>query len=135
MARLCISKDLAHDAKGRADNLSRSSHVAKFLNDSGLICFASFVAPTEESREHAVSVIGKDNCYLIHLNPPLEVCKKRDPSGLYTAAETAPSADIPGVSFPYETPQTAVLELDTAALSIDECIERVIKLMKQENII
>lgn len=133
--RLGISKDLAHDAKGRAENLSRSSHVAKFLNDSGLICFASFVAPTEESREHALSVIGKDNCYLIYLNPPLEVCKQRDPSGLYTAAEASPSADIPGVSFPYETPQTAVLELDTAAHSIDACIDKVIKLMKQENII
>lgn len=133
--RLGISKDLPHDAVGRAENLRRSSHVAKFLNDSGLICFASFVAPTEESRQHAASVIGRDNCYVIYLNPPLEVCKQRDPSGIYTAAESAESEDIPGVSFPFEAPETAALELDTAALSIDDCIDRVIQLMKTENII
>ena len=133
--RLGISKDLSHDAKGRIENLSRSSHVAKFLNDSGLICFASFVAPTEESRQQAISVIGKDNCYVIYLNPPLDICKQRDPSGLYTAAETAESIDIPGISFPFEAPETADLELDTAALSIEDCIDKVITLMTSEDII
>ncbi len=133
--RLGISKELPHDARGRAENLRRSSHVAKFVNDSGLICFASFVAPTEESRQSAIDVIGKDNCYIIYLNPPLEVCRLRDPSGLYTAAEAAQGEDIPGVSFPYEAPQHADLELDTAALSINECIDKVIKLLKSEKII
>ena len=51
--RLGISKDLPHDAAGRAENLRRSAHVARFLNDSGVICCASFVAPNEDSREHA----------------------------------------------------------------------------------
>jgi adenylylsulfate kinase-like enzyme len=93
------------------------------------------VAPTEESRQHAISVIGKDNCCVIYLNPPLETCKQRDPSGIYTAAETAESADIPGVSFPFEPPEAPDLVLDTAAVSIDACIEKVIQLMKSENII
>ncbi|MDP2286617.1 MAG: sulfate adenylyltransferase subunit CysN, partial [Pseudohongiella sp.] len=60
--RLGISKDLAHDASGRAENLRRSAHIARLLNDSGLICCAAFVAPNPDSREHALSVIGKDNC-------------------------------------------------------------------------
>ncbi|MBT5719813.1 MAG: sulfate adenylyltransferase subunit CysN, partial [Gammaproteobacteria bacterium] len=54
--RLGISKDLAHDAEGRAENLRRSAHIARFLNDSGVICCASFVAPNADSREHAVRV-------------------------------------------------------------------------------
>jgi bifunctional enzyme CysN/CysC len=93
------------------------------------------VAPTEESRQQAISVIGKDNCYVIYLNPPLNTCKQRDPSGLYTASESTERADIPGVSFPYEPPETADLVLDTEALSITECIEQIIKLMKSEDII
>jgi len=82
-----------------------------------------------------VSVIGKDNCYLIYLNPPMEVCIQRDPSGLYAAAENSESTDIPGLSFPYSPPERVSLELDTNALSIDECLTAVLKLMKTEKII
>lgn len=133
--RLGISKELPHDAEGRAENLRRSAHIARFLNDSGVICVASFVAPNRDSQEHAVSVIGKDNCYIIYLNPPMEVCIQRDPSGLYAAAEGSDSTDIPGLSFPYSPPELVHLELNTAALSIEQCVDAVIKLMRAEKII
>jgi bifunctional enzyme CysN/CysC len=133
--RLGISKDLPHDAEGRAENLRRSAHIARFINDSGVICCASFVAPNEDSRAHALSVIGKDNCYIIYLNPPLEVCMQRDPSGLYAAAEGSTSADIPGLSFPYEPPSLTHLELNTAEISPEECLNQLIKLMETEGII
>jgi bifunctional enzyme CysN/CysC len=133
--RLGISKDLPHDSEGRAENLRRSAHVARFLNDSGVICCASFVAPNRDSREHALSVIGKDNCYIVFLNTAIEVCIQRDPSGLYTAAEGSESSDIPGVSFPYDPPEVTHLNLDTDALSIEQCLDRVLKLMSDEEII
>jgi bifunctional enzyme CysN/CysC len=133
--RLGISKDLPHDAEGRAENLRRSAHIARFLNDSGIICCASFVAPNTDSREHAISVIGKDNCYIIYLNPPIEVCIQRDPSGLYAAAEGTESPDIPGLSFPYSAPEITHLELDTSITSIDDCLDQVLKLMRDEEII
>ncbi|MEX0619192.1 MAG: sulfate adenylyltransferase subunit CysN [Pseudohongiellaceae bacterium] len=133
--RLGISKDLSHDAEGRAENLRRSAHVARFLNDSGLICCASFVAPNPDSREHAVSVIGKDNCFIVYLNPPLETCIKRDPSGLYAAVETGEPRDVPGVSFPYEPPDNVSLELDTAASNVEECLREILKLMREKEII
>lgn len=133
--RLGISKDLPHDAEGRAENLRRSAHIARFLNDSGVICCASFVAPNRDSREHALSVIGKDNCYIVYLNPPMDVCIQRDPSGLYAAADRLESPDIPGLSFPYSAPEVTHLELDTSELSIEECLQQVIKLMQSEGII
>jgi len=133
--RLGISKDLPHDSEGRAENLRRSAHVAKFLNDSGVICCASFVAPNRDSREHALSVIGKDNCYMVFLNTAIEICIQRDPSGLYAAAEGSASSNIPGVSFPYDPPEVIHLELDTDILSIEQCLDRVLKLMSDEGII
>ena len=133
--RLGISKDLPHDQEGRAENLRRSTHIARFLNDSGLICCAAFVAPNKDSREHALSIIGKDNCHIIYLNPPIDVCKQRDPSGLYAAAEINESADIPGVSFPYEAPDNADLELDTSVLSVEECLDQILTLMAGKGII
>lgn len=133
--RLGISRDLPHDAEGRAENLRRSAHVARFLNDSGLICCAAFVAPNEDSREHAVSVIGRHNCYLVYLNTQLDVCIQRDPSGLYAAARENDSAHVPGLTFPYRAPEKPELELDTDALSVDECVDRVMALMEAEQII
>lgn len=122
-----ISGDLDHSSQGRAENLVRSAHVAQFLNDSGLICCASFVAPTRASRERAANIIGANNCLIVYLNPPLTVCQQRDPSGLYSAS----TADIPGVSFEYETPTNVALELDTSALTPQDCVERVMKLLSE----
>lgn len=130
-----ISRDLPLDAEGRAENLRRSSHIARFLNDSGVICCAAFVAPNHDSRDHALSVIGRDNCFIIYLNPPMEICIQRDPSGLYAAAEGSDSANIPGISFPYDPPEEVYLELDTAILPIDQCLDQIIALMQTEGII
>jgi len=133
--RLGISKDLPHDAEGRAENLRRSAYIARYLNESGLICCAAFVAPNLDSREHLISVIGEENCILIYLNPPLEVCKQRDPSGLYAAEENVPTGTVPGVSFGYPEPESPDLILPTHELDVEECIERVINVMKEQNVI
>ncbi len=133
--RLGISRDLAHDAAGRAENLRRSAYIARFLNDSGMICCAAFVAPNVDSRDHAINVIGKDNTILVYLNPPLEVCKQRDPSGIYAAAENVPNHEIPGISFPYDEPETPDLILATHELSVDECIDKVVNLLKERQVI
>jgi len=133
--RLGLSKDLAHDARGRAENLRRSAHFARYLNESGLICCAAFVAASAEARAHAVSVIGRENCLIVYLNPPLDVCKQRDPSGIYAADATLPSGNVPGVSFPYEAPIDADLMLDTSASSVGECIEQVLGLLKNRKLL
>ena len=128
--RLGISKDLPRDKAGRTENLRRSAHIAKHLNDSGLICCAAFVAPDQVSREQARNTIGKDNCLIVYLNPPLEVCKQRDPSGLYAATENVETGDLPGISFPYQTPEDADLVLATDQDSIEACTEKVIEMLK-----
>lgn len=130
--RLGISRDLLHDAQGRAENLRRSAHIARLLNDSGMICCAAFVAPNPDSREHALSVIGKDNCVVIYLNPPMDVCKQRDPSGIYAAAEANGSANVPGLSFPYSRPEHVDIELDTSTLTVEDCLDEVIGLMQSK---
>ena len=133
--RLGISKDLPHDAEGRAENLRRSAFIAKYLNDAGLICCAAFVSPDLDSREHMISVIGEENCILIYLNPPLEICKQRDPSGLYAAEENASTGNVPGISFSYPKPENPDLILPTHELDVEECIDRVINVLKEQSII
>jgi bifunctional enzyme CysN/CysC len=132
--RLGISRDLPHDAAGRAENLRRSANIAKYLNDNGLICCAAFVAASEEAREHAISVIGRERCIVVYLNPPLGICKQRDPSGLYAAESNSESSIVPGVSFPYEAPEQPELILPTHELDESECIARVLNLLRERSV-
>ena len=95
----------------------------------------SLVFPPPEitvMHEHGVGTLCNRRVYL---NPPMEVCIQRDPSGLYAAADSGDSGDIPGLSFPYTPPELAHLELDTAALEIDDCLDQVLALMKEQGII
>tara|TARA_R110000824_G_scaffold7892_3_gene35679 strand:- start:23184 stop:25085 length:1902 start_codon:yes stop_codon:yes gene_type:complete len=133
--RLGISKDLSHDAAGRAENLRRSAYIAKYLNDSGVICCAAYVAPNADSREHMMDVIGEDKCIVIYLNPPLEICKQRDPSGIYAAEANVETGTVPGVSFPYEDWANPNLILPTHELDVEECIDRVINVLKEQAIL
>ena len=133
--RLGISRDLPHDAGGRAENLRRSAYIARYLNDSGLICCAAFVAPSAEAREHTISVIGEESCILVYLDPPLDICIKRDPSGLYAAEAINPTGNVPGISFAYDPPANADLILPTHELDVEECIERVMNVLKEKSVI
>ena len=133
--RLGISKNLPHDAEGRAENLKRSAHIARFLNDSGVICCASFVAPNNDSREHAINVVGSENCFIVYCYPPVEICIKRDPSGLYAAFEENKTDVVPGLSFPYEKPERVDLELDTSSESIDASLNKITLLLEKNLVI
>jgi bifunctional enzyme CysN/CysC len=130
-----ISKDLPNDAAGRAENLRRSAYIARYLNDSGLICCAAYVAASEEARLQALSIIGEDNCIVVYLNPPLEICQQRDPSGIYAAELLNPSGNVPGISFPYEAPLTPDLILPTQELDVDTCIDHVLNLLKERQVL
>jgi bifunctional enzyme CysN/CysC len=130
-----ISKDLPHNAAGRAENLRRSAYIARYLNDSGLICCAAFVAASAEARAHAISVIGQDHCIVVYLNPSLETCQQRDPSGLYAAAQNRDAGNVPGISFPFEAPENPDLVLPTDQMTVEECVERVINLLKERQVL
>jgi len=130
-----ISKELPNDAAGRAENLRRSAYIARYLNESGLICCAAYVAASEEARLQAISIIGEDNCIVVYLNPPLEVCQQRDPSGIYAAELLNPTGNVPGISFPYEAPPTPDLILPTHDLDVDTCIDHVLNLLKERQVL
>lgn len=133
--RLGMSSDLPRDQQGRIENLRRGAYVAKQLNDSGLICLAAFVAPEQGAREHAAQIIGHDSCLIVYLDATMEVCRKRDPSGLYAAEEGNITGELPGVSFPYEVPENAHLVLATAQQPVADCVTKIIAMLQQHKVI
>ncbi|MEX2171992.1 MAG: sulfate adenylyltransferase subunit CysN [Pirellulales bacterium] len=130
-----ISRDLGFTIEERSENLRRSAEVAKLFNEAGLICVAAFLAPEEQVRQKVADTIGRDRFLVIHLSAPVEVCRERDQEGLYEAADRGEIANFPGVSAPYETPESPDLVLPTHELKVNQCIERIVKLLEERGLL
>lgn len=59
----------------------------------------------------------------------MEVCEARDRKGLYAKARAGLIKGFTGVSDPYEEPRDANLVLDTSAMTRDQAVDAVLKLL------
>jgi bifunctional enzyme CysN/CysC len=133
--RLGVSKDLGFTAAERSENLRRSAELAKLMNDNGLICVCAFMAPSQDVRNKAKALIGADRFLVVHLDAPVEVCRVRDQEGLYGAADRGEISDFPGVSHAYEPPLEPDLVLPTHELTVDRCVDAILELLEQREVI
>ena len=133
--RLGISKDLGFSAQERSENMRRSAEVARLANDQGLIAVCAFVAPNNDVRERAKHLVGVDRFLIIHLDCPADICRERDRSGLYARADAGEIPEFPGVSSVYERPADPDLRLNTATLSVEECVDKVLALLSQRSVL
>ena len=127
--RSTISKGLGFTAAERSENLRRAIDVARFMNEAGLVCICAFVAPSAAVRERARQAVASERFVEIHLSAPLEICRARDETGSYAKADAGEILDFPGVSAPYDVPVAPDLSLDTATLTVAECVERIVTVL------
>lgn len=130
-----LSRDLGYSLEDREENLRRCSQMARLLNENGLICLASLIAPTAAVRGKAQELIGAERFVTIHCDAPLEECKKRDPRGHYAAVDSGEMASLPGAGTVYEAPENPDLVLQTSESTIEECVEQVVSLLRERQFI
>jgi len=106
-----LSRELDFSPADRAEHLRRVAHIAKILNDQGIIAICSFISPQENIRNQCAQIIGENRFHLIHMNATLEYCKQSKPE-LYRNAEEGLLNHLPGVNETYEVPENAVLKLN-----------------------
>lgn len=121
--RTGINNNLGFSEEDRKENLRRIAEINKLFIENGIITINSFVSPTDELRNLVKHIIGEKDFYLVHVNASLEVCEQRDVKGFYKKARKGEISDFTGVTAPFEKPADAFLEIDTAKLSVKECIE------------
>jgi bifunctional enzyme CysN/CysC len=125
-----LNRDLGFTADDRSENLRRSVEVAKLMNDAGVITIAAFVAPHEAVREKAKQLLGRDRVLEVFCTAPMEVLRERDQSGAYRLADEGKIAQMPGVTAAFEEPKSPDLVLQREQLDVDECVDRIVELMK-----
>ena len=130
-----LSRDLGFSQEDRSENLRRSGHLAHALNDAGLICIASFVAPVEEVRQKVAKLVGTERFLVVHVATPVEVCRQRDTKGQYAKADSGEYGSFPGVSADYEPPVKPDLVVNAAESSVDQCADAIIELLKERTLI
>ena len=129
-----INNNLGFSADDRKENIRRIAEVAKLFVDTGIITIAAFISPTEELRQLARGIIGEEDFKEVFISTPLEVCEQRDVKGLYARARRGEIQNFTGISAPFEAPASPALSLDTSKLSLEECVERIIELIENNNI-
>ena len=127
--RTGINNNLGFTEADRVENIRRIAEVAKLFVDCGVVTIAAFISPTEQIRQMAADIIGKDDFFDIYVNTPLEVCEERDVKGLYKKARQGEIKNFTGISAPFEAPLNPAITIDTSACSLEESINLLKKII------
>ena len=120
-----LNANLSFSPEDRAENIRRVGEVASLFGRAGMIAITSFISPYRSDRDRAREAAGV-NFHEIHVKADVATCEARDPKGLYKKARAGEIKDFTGISAPYEEPDSPELVIDTAAVQLDECIERLV---------
>lgn len=126
-----VCSDLGFSQPDRAENIRRAGEVARLLVDGGLIVVAALISPYQADRARVRKLFDHDQFYEIFLDCPVEVCRNRDPKGLYRKAESGIIPAFTGITDPYERPSAPELVLRTGELTIEESLNILVKFVLQ----
>lgn len=121
--RTGLCADLGFSPEARAENIRRVAHVCKLFNDAGVTTIVALISPYIKDRDIARSIIGESKFLEVHIATSIELCERRDPKGLYAKARRGEIEQFTGVTAPYEAPVAPACRLDTAALSLEQCVD------------
>ena len=130
-----LCADLGFSAQDRSENIRRIGEMAKLFIEAGVIALTAFISPFRADRDRVRALAGPDNFIEIYCECPLEVCEQRDVKGLYAKARQGAITEFTGISSPYEVPQAPELSLNTASQSLEVCVDQVLALLRQRQII
>ena len=71
----------------------------------------------------------------IHVDTPLEVCRQRDPKGLYARALEGKIKNFTGIDSPYEAPQSPEIVVDTSKGLPEDAAQRIVAALRERHII
>jgi adenylylsulfate kinase len=130
-----LNKNLGFSPEDRNENIRRISEVANLFSDSGVIAITAFISPYRKYRNFCRELVGNGRFVEIFCRASLETCESRDPKGLYKKAREGLIKDFTGINAPYEEPDNPELIVDTDKETVDESAEKVMKKLKELDLI
>jgi adenylylsulfate kinase len=124
VVRANLSPNLGFTAEARDENTKRLAWMGQMLSKYGVNVLIAAVAPLQYYRDRARSWCEK--FVEVYVDAPLEVCRARDPKGVYAKADAGKINDLAGVHMPYEEPPNPEVHVRTDRMSVGECAEAVL---------
>ena len=124
-----LNQDLGFTDADRVENIRRIGEVAKLFVDAGLIVICAFISPFRSERRLVRELLPAGDFVEVFVDAPLEVCRQRDPKGLYKKALAGQISNFTGIGSAYEPPQAPELTLRTDRLTVQEATDRVLGLI------
>ena len=123
--RHLLSPELGFSRKDREIHARRVSYVARMLARNGVAILVAMITPYETSRQAARATVGS-RFTEIWLKCPVEVCRERDPKGLYRGSAALHGTKVTGVDDPFEEPLNPDLTVDTATQPFDRAARQIL---------
>ena len=130
-----LNSDLGFDAEARAENIRRVAEVARLAFEHGHIVLCTFISPYAADREAARALAPEGSFWELFVKCDVEICKERDPKGLYERAERGEIPNFTGVSAPYEEPLQPEMVLETDRHSADELAQQILEALARAGIL
>jgi bifunctional enzyme CysN/CysC len=124
-----LNADLGFDAAARSENVRRVGEVARLMADAGLIAIVALVSPFQADRTRAAALLPEGRFLEIFVDTPIEICRQRDPKGLYEKADQGKVVNLTGRDQPYEPPEDPALVLRTAELTAEQAADQIVELV------
>ncbi len=130
-----LNSDLGFGAEARAENIRRVAEVARLAFEHGHIVLCTFISPYAADREAARALAPENSFWELFVKCDVEICKERDPKGLYERAERGEIPNFTGVSAPYEEPLQPEMVLETDRHSADELAQQILEALARAGIL
>jgi adenylyl-sulfate kinase len=130
-----LNKDLGFSDEDRVENIRRIGEVSKLFTDAGLIVLSAFISPFASDRRMVRNMLPAGEFIEVFMDTPMDVCEERDPKGLYQKAREGKIRHFTGIDSPYQAPERPELRLDTATMSVGDCVEQLISYLLHHKLI
>ena len=120
VVRNTLSRGLSFSKEDRETNIMRIGYVASEIVRHGGVVVCAAVSPYRATRNEIRNIVGQDHFVEVFVDAPLEVCKQRDPKGLYSRVRRGELTGVSGIDLPYEAPRHSEIVLDTVKSSVEE---------------
>ena len=127
-----LNRDLGFTDTDRVENIRRVAEVAKLFADAGMIVLVSFISPFRAERNMARELVEPGLFHEVFVDTPIEVCRQRDPKGLYRKADAGEIRNFTGIDSPYEQPEAPEFHLRTTTADPDALAEALLAALRPQ---
>jgi len=127
--------DLGFSDEARKENIRRVGEVSKLMADAGLIVMAAFISPFRADRQIVRDILPEGQFVEVFMDASLDVCKERDPKGLYAKAVRGEIKQFTGIDSPYEPPEAPEVRVDAGNLSVPEGMNLLLDYLHERGIL